>query len=180
MLKKLLGLFAVLICTAGFLSAEEIADTVYKNGYIYTVDPKTSVQQAIAIKAGKILYVGSDVGVKQYTGDSTQVTDLHGKMLMPGLVDGHIHPLQGGLQLISCNLNYEALTIQQFQQRIQKCLDDTKNQEPDGWLEVENWFQQNMLPSGTQPTHETLDSLNTRSEERRVGKECRSRWSPYH
>jgi predicted amidohydrolase YtcJ len=162
MLKRLLGCFAVLICIAGFVSAEEIADAVYKNGYVYTVDPKSSIQQAIAIKAGKIIYVGSDIGVKPFVGDSTKVTDLQGKMLMPGLVDGHIHPLQGGLQLISCNLNYEALTIQQFQQRIQKCLDDTKDREPDGWLEVENWFQQNMLPSGTQPTHETLDALNTK------------------
>jgi predicted amidohydrolase YtcJ len=69
--------------------------------------------------------------------------------------------LQGGAQLLKCNLNYEALTLAQFQARIQACLDSTRAKEPDGWLEVVNWFQQGMLPPGTEATRQTLDVLKT-------------------
>jgi predicted amidohydrolase YtcJ len=138
------------------------ADSVFRNGYVYTVDSKNSIQQAVAIRDGKIMYVGTNVGIKPFIGKNTEVIDLGGRMLMPGLVDGHMHPLEGGAQLLKCSLNYEALTVEQFQSRIQSCLDKTKDQEPDGWMEVVNWFQQNMLPSGTELTHETLDVLKTK------------------
>ena len=137
------------------------ADTAFLDGYVYTVDARDSIQEALAIRDGRIVFVGSSVGVRQFIGKSTRVTDLHGRLLMPGLVDGHMHPLAGGTQLLKCNLNYEALTVPQFQARIQACLDRTKDAEPDKWLEVVNWFQQNMLPAGTGVTHATLDVLHT-------------------
>jgi predicted amidohydrolase YtcJ len=94
-------------------------------------------------------------------GGETKVVDLGGRMLMPGLVDAHMHPLSGGLKLLACSLDYAALTIEQFRARIQTCLDRTREQEPDGWLEVESWFQQNMLPPGTVLSHADLDALDT-------------------
>jgi predicted amidohydrolase YtcJ len=126
------------------------------------VDAQDSVQEALAVRGGRIAYVGSNSGAKAYVGQGTHVVDLHGHVLMPGLVDGHMHPLGGGAQLLKCNLNYESLTVPQFQARIQKCLDDSRDAEPDQWLEVVNWFQQNMQPPGTGVTHETLDVLKTK------------------
>ena len=124
------------------------ADTVYRNGLVYTVDAHDSVRQALAIRGGRIVYVGSNEGLAPFVGEKTRVFDLHGRMLMPGLVDGHMHPLQGGAALLKCSLNYEQLSIGQMQTRIQACLDATKGQEPDGWLEVVNWFQEGMVPAG--------------------------------
>ena len=138
------------------------ADAVYRSGYVYTVDAKDSVQQALAVRDGKIVYVGSDTGVKSFIGKDTKVTDLQGRMLMPGLIDGHMHPLAGGTVLLKCNLNYERLTIAQMQAKVQQCLDQSKDQEPNGWLEVVNWFQEAMLPAGTVTNSAVLDSLHTR------------------
>ncbi len=137
------------------------ADLAYRNGYVYTVDARDSVQQALAIRDGRIVYIGDDAGIDAYIGRRTHVVDLHGRMLMPGLVDGHMHPMSGGASLLKCNLNYERLTVELMQTRIQKCLDQTQNREPDGWLEVVNWFQEAMLPAGTVTTRATLDSLKT-------------------
>lgn len=161
-LYSILALLTFVWCVRSFAAATAPADTVYRNGYVYTVDANNSVQQALAVRDGKIIYVGTNEGVKALIGKQTKVIDLEGLMMMPGLVDGHMHPLEGGLQLLRCNLNYEALTIAQFQSRIQACLDSTKNEEPDTWLEVVNWFQQNMLPSGVEVSRETLDVLKTR------------------
>ena len=116
----------------------------------------------MAIRAGRIVYVGSDAGLAAFIGEHTAVIDLRGRMLMPGLVDGHMHPLLGGAALLKCNLNYEQLTIEQMQAKIQDCLDQTRAREPDAWLEVVNWFQEGMLPAGTTATRAALDALKTK------------------
>ena len=146
-------------------AAEPPADTVYRNGYVYTVDAKDSVREALAVRAGRIVYVGDNAGVKPLTGKATKVVDLKGRMLMPGLVDGHMHPQSGGSRLLNCSLDYQALTVAQFQSRIQACIDNDKRSGkpsgPDRWLVVVNWFQQGMLPEGVETTAATLDALKT-------------------
>lgn len=72
------------------------ADTVLRNGFVYTVDSKRSVKQTVALKDGVILYVGNEGAVKRFIGPDTEVVDLRGRMVMPGLQDGHMHAFGGG------------------------------------------------------------------------------------
>ncbi|MFO1337766.1 MAG: amidohydrolase family protein [Burkholderiaceae bacterium] len=137
------------------------ADTVLQHGYVYTVDAADSVQQAVAVRGGRIVYVGTDEGAKAYIGSQTQVVDLGGRMLMPGFVDGHLHPLAGGRALLLCNLNYAPLSRAQMQAAIQTCLDDTADKEPDTWLEVVNWVRQATQAIDADPDKATLDALTT-------------------
>lgn len=156
------GFFAaVALMLSAAHAADKPADVVYRNGYIYTVDAKDSVQQALAVRGGRIVYVGDDAGVKAHTGRRTEVVDLKGRMLMPGLVDGHMHPQSGGSRLLNCSLNYESLTVAQFQSRIQACIDNDKKPGADRWLVVVNWFQQGMQPEGVETTAAMLDVLKT-------------------
>lgn len=137
------------------------ADTVLRNGAVHTVDSRDSVRQAVAIRGGRIVYVGNDRGARAYVGKRTKVVDLRGKMVMPGLQDGHVHTLSGGEALNACNLHYAPLTVAQFQEQIQACLDRTKDKEPGGWLSVSGWYRQAMLPAGTDTTSAVLDALKT-------------------
>jgi predicted amidohydrolase YtcJ len=137
------------------------ADTVLYRGVVYTVDGNNNVQQAIAIQAGRIIYVGTDSGVRPFIGKQTNVIDLRGKMVLPGLVDTHIHAIQGGLVLLNCNLGYAPLTVEQFKKKIQVCLDMTKAKEPNTYLTVVGWYRQAMQPAGTQVTKADLDVLRT-------------------
>jgi predicted amidohydrolase YtcJ len=141
--------------------AQGPADALYLNGYIYTVDAHDRVAEALAVRDGRILYVGTSAAARALAGPSTHTIELNGRMLMPGLVDGHMHPLEGGTVLMKCNLNYERLTVAQMQARIQACLDATRAGEPDRWLEVTSWFREAMLPSGVAVTRATLDALKT-------------------
>ena len=68
------------------------ADTVYTNGKIYTVNEKQPWAEAVAIKDGKFIAVGSADEIAAVTGDATEVVDLNGVFAMPGLGDSHIHP----------------------------------------------------------------------------------------
>jgi hypothetical protein len=158
-LSRLSVLLALL--TTGALAATP-ADLVYRHGHIYTADVNDRVVEAVAVRAGRIVYVGDDTGVKAHIGSTTVVEDLAGGFMMPGLVDGHMHPMEGGVRAIGCNLKYDPLTVAEFQSRLQQCLDADRLHEPDGWLEATNWFQQAMLPSGTIAHKSMLDSLKTK------------------
>jgi len=82
---------AVTVPADGAVQKPRPADAVYKNGYVYTVDPSKPVAQAVAVRAGKIVFVGSDRGAHAYIGARTRVVDLKGRMLMPGFIDSHAH-----------------------------------------------------------------------------------------
>lgn len=137
------------------------ADLVLRNGYVYTVDGQDSVQQAVAVAAGKIVYVGDDKGAAAYIGKQTQQVDLGGRMLMPGFVDAHMHPGDGGRALSLCDLKYQAMTRADFQKTIQACLDASKDKGPDAWLEVGSWDRMGMNSLDGDPDKSTLDALNT-------------------
>ena len=155
------GACALLAAASSAWAAEPAADLVYRNGYVYTVDANDSVQQALAVRAGRIVYVGDDKGAAEHTGKRTKVIDLQGRMLMPGLVDGHMHPQSGGSRLMNCSLDYEKLTVAQFQSRIQACLDKDKKSGPERWMLVVNWFEQGLQLDGAEPTAALLDQLKT-------------------
>ncbi|MGK2931951.1 MAG: amidohydrolase [Solirubrobacterales bacterium] len=137
------------------------ADRVLTNGAIYTVDGPQTWARAIAVTGSRIVAVGSNRKVRAYEGPKTKVTDLKGRMVMPGLQDGHSHPIPGGESLSACGLDYESLTENQFRERIQSCLDASKEKEPDGWLDVGAWNAEQALPAGTVVTKEALEGLDT-------------------
>ena len=136
-------------------AAPKPADRVLLSGNVYTAERAGISAQAIAIRDGAIAYVGSDRGARRYIGKRTKVTNLRGKMVMPGLHDGHIHGITAAAD--ECSLNYEPLTVPEFSARIKACLDASK----DEWLVVTSWYQQFVIPSGTVVTKEVLDELST-------------------
>jgi predicted amidohydrolase YtcJ len=150
------------LAPAASASSDVVADRVYRNGIIFTADAGNRSAQAVAIREGRIIYVGTDDGVATFIGAKTAITDLKGKFLMPGLIDGHMHPLEAGNKLLKCSLNYERLTIPEMQKRIQACLDRAPAADANEWLEVVSWFQESMLPAGVKASRATLDVLNTR------------------
>lgn len=81
----------VLMLCSNAVSAE-MADYVFKNGAVYTIESKHPKAEAVAITGKKISYVGSNKGAKAFIGKKTKVVDLKGKMLLPGFVESHIHP----------------------------------------------------------------------------------------
>ncbi len=68
------------------------ADMVLVNGKIITVDPEDSIVEAVAIYGNKILAVGTSEEIKTLAGAGTDVVDLEGKTVMPGIIDSHTHP----------------------------------------------------------------------------------------
>ncbi len=74
------------------LQSQQTADWILTGGKFFTVDDQQPWAQAVAIKDGRFLYVGSEIGVAEFVTESTRKTELAGRLVIPGIVDGHTHP----------------------------------------------------------------------------------------
>src|SRR5688572_10923626 len=80
------------------------ADFVFKNGNVYTADNKTPQAEAIAVKADRIVFVGSNAEAQKYVGPNTRVVDLKGNTVLPGFTDSHQHLFGVGQREMTLNL----------------------------------------------------------------------------
>src|SRR5580704_17312548 len=71
-------------------------DAIYIHGKIITVDPRFTIAEAIAVTGGKFEAVGKNVDIQRLAGSATRVIDLHGRTVIPGLEDSHLHNAGGG------------------------------------------------------------------------------------
>jgi predicted amidohydrolase YtcJ len=110
-------------------------DVVLRNGKIYTADPARSIRQAIAIKGNTIVAVADDDEVAPLIGAATTVVDLKGKLVLPGLIDTHIHPIIGAVNGAKCSLAGVKATIEALTPVIHACLDKEQGG-PDEWFEA--------------------------------------------
>jgi hypothetical protein len=97
--QSVVGTVLFFYCSSGMAqqNVSGTADTVLYNGNVLTVDTDAgdfTVAQAVAIRDGKILSVGSDNQVMRLTGNQTQSIDLNGRTVIPGIIDTHTHPQQ--------------------------------------------------------------------------------------
>ncbi|KAM5350825.1 hypothetical protein ACJ41O_007330 [Fusarium nematophilum] len=139
-----------------------VADTVFHNGSIYTLDQASSMHRAMAVKDGYITFLGTDECVQPFIGPETLVFDLEGRMAMPGLVDAHMHVLSGGAGLLKCNMNYQPLDLKEVLDHIQGCLDSDPDKSDDDWLEVIalDYYTLSDVTGGV--TKKDLDKLKTK------------------
>jgi predicted amidohydrolase YtcJ len=86
------------------------ADLVLKNGRVYTVDGSHRIAEAMAVKNGKLVFVGDNRAVDAFVDRKTIVEDAGGKLILPGLVDAHIHPI-GIVDFGGCSLQSKARTL---------------------------------------------------------------------
>jgi hypothetical protein len=84
--------------------AGEAADLVLTHGKIVTVDDALPEAQALAVKDGRILAVGSDAEIESHVGRDTEVIDLQGQLAIPGLIDSHLHFMGVGEAQLQLNL----------------------------------------------------------------------------
>ena len=98
-------LFAALLLGVLFRAPLAAADdgatvTLMFNGHIFTADRSQPYAEAIAIRGGRILAVGERGAVQSAAGEKARRIDLQGRFLMPGMIDAHAHPIDGGVTLL--------------------------------------------------------------------------------
>ena len=141
------------------------ADTVFLNGRVAIYHSyRTNAcdwgwAHAVAVKDGRIIYVGDNCAARRLIGADTQVVDLRHKMMMPGLEDGHTH-LQG---FVACNMDYEGGTIDYILGKIKAALEreDQVGMIDSNYVLTCSYFSgASILPAGTELTCKDLDRLS--------------------
>ena len=132
----------------------KFADAVYHTGKIYTVDPDQPWAQAIAIKGGRITFVGSDDAVRSQIGPRTRVVDLRGRLMMPAFQDAHIHPIYSAIEVLACELN-DLPDVAAYRARIAEC---AAAAEPEGWVTGGGWSMAAFGP-GAKASKAILDEI---------------------
>jgi predicted amidohydrolase YtcJ len=119
---------SLLVAAVSFASMEAMAapDLILLNGKIFTADRAQPKVQALAVENGKVLKVGTDAQIKALIEPATQVIDLKGKALMPGLIDSHSHAIFGGLEMVSANMEDEVVGLDELQKRLRDWREDGK------------------------------------------------------
>jgi hypothetical protein len=153
------------ILASGAAAAAEPADTIYYNGTIITVDDARPAAEAVAVRDGRILAVGSEAEVLDTAGESTRRVDLGGRTMLPGFVDSHGHGYMIGLQASTANLLPPPDGLGSDIPSLQELLSDWAAQNP-GAVERVGWiagfgYDDSQLAEQRHPTRQELDAVST-------------------
>ncbi len=125
------------VALTGPAHATPAADTLYRNARVYTADAARREASAVAIAGNTIVYVGDDTGATDWRGPTTRVVDLGGKLVLPGLIDAHVHAL-GVVQPDLCDLKSQAMSLAKMVEFLRGCLAE-RPLPAGGWMMVPQW-----------------------------------------
>ena len=150
------------------MAAQAAPEAIFVNAKVFTADEARPSAEAFAVEGGRILAVGGQDEVLAYKGPQTQVVDLQGKRVLPGLIDAHTHAVIGGLAALSPNLQDEELDIATVRRRVQIWRDEARGEaglplvvfgvNPGTWkdprvlaevFDAESWASQPLLLMGS-------------------------------
>ncbi len=132
-------------------TAEPAADMVITGANIYTVDAGRSVAQALAVRDGRFVFVGSAEQAQRWIGPRTRVERLGGRLVLPGLIDSHIHPSMIA-NVDACDLQTAPKALRDLSAFARACIEHSHL--PQGhWLSIYQWnFYAGNEPDSDYPT----------------------------
>jgi len=126
-------------------------DLIVVNARVYTVDNARPMASALAVRAGRIVFVGSDAEARALAGTATRMLDVHGQTVIPGMVDAHAH-LSG---LATSLRNVHLAGSRSYDEVISRVVERARTMKRGEWVQGRGW-DQNLWPDKNFPTHEAL------------------------
>jgi len=148
-------LVAVALSTSGLGSAAfgQNADTVLLNGKIVTLDAAMPTAEALAVRDGKIVAVGTSADVRAFAGAGTRMIDLEGRTVVPGLIDSHMHAIRAAL-FYATEVNWIGTSsIPAAMERIKAAAQRAK---PGQWIIVAGGWTEQQFREKRRPTQAEL------------------------
>jgi predicted amidohydrolase YtcJ len=136
-----------------------VADSILIKGRIATMDEGRSFAQAVAIKGGRFIAVGSDQEIMAFTGEGTKVIDAGGRTAIPGLNDSHIHTIRGGLNY---NLELRWDGVPSLADALRMLREQSRRTPPPQWVRVVGGWSEFQFAERRMPT---LDEINEAAPE---------------
>jgi predicted amidohydrolase YtcJ len=130
---------ALLFClgTASCWAHSLPADMVLLDAKLYTADAQHSVAESLAVVSGKIVFVGTNRDAAAFIGPKTHVIHAHGKLVIPGLIDAHIHPTLM-VDFDTCSLDAKVMALKDIEKTVRRCV-TSLHPAAGEWLYVTLW-----------------------------------------
>ena len=155
----LLVLVAILLAGLAHGRGRPVADTILTNAKVYTVNARAPWAQAVAIQGGRILAVGSSLQIARYRGPSTRMLDAHGRLVLPGFIDSHIHFVEGSLAMTQLRLE-DTKSVSEIQAVVREFAQSHPAAGPESaWITGRGWSYPEFGASGGMPHKKFLDAV---------------------
>src|SRR3984885_4636232 len=154
MLKRLMVCSIFLLCLITAADAQVYPSLMLVHGHVWTENPAQPETEAIAIDGNRILLAGTSVEVLRLAGPFTRVIELHGRRVVPGFNDAHVHFVPGGQGLASVQLR-DAASQAEFRQRFAGF---ARTQSDGAWIVNGEWDHERWTPA-LLPTHQLIDEV---------------------
>ncbi|WP_288341697.1 amidohydrolase family protein [uncultured Roseivirga sp.] len=163
---SLKGLLAGLILLLSACSSGEKADSIFYNGSIYTVDDSNPQVEAVAVKDGMIMAVGSSSDIMKYQGDETEMVDLNGQTMTPGFIESHAHMMGVGYNKLELDLMY----VKTYDELVAKVAEAVEKAQPGDWITGRGWHQDKWIekPDNMVKGFQTHDKMSAVSPDNPV------------
>ncbi|MFI4967650.1 MAG: amidohydrolase [Gammaproteobacteria bacterium] len=160
-MRKSFALFLSLAATGTASASVPPADLVLEHGTLATLEANQPTAQALAVRGGRIVAVGSDADIQPYIGKATQVIDLKGAFAMPGFIEGHGHFLELGDSLMQLDLT----KAKDWDGIVAMVAEAAKKAEPGAWIIGRGWHQEKWTHAPQPnvdgyPLHASLDAVS--------------------
>ena len=155
------GIIVLILLMMASCKSDLPADLILLGANIYTGDRENPNARALAVREGKLIYVGNEIGAKKFAGISTEMVDAGGKFVMPGFIEGHGHFAGLGGSLI--NLNF--IKTKSWDEIVAMVAEKAKTAKPGEWIigrgwHQEKWTQPLFASVHGYPMHDALSAIS--------------------
>lgn len=147
------AIVAALLPAAGS-AQQQAADLIFTNARVYTASERNPHAAAVAVRADKIVFVGTSAEAARFVGPSSKVIDLKGATLLPGLTDAHMHLSGVGAREMTLNLE-GSNSLEEFLARVKARVNQAR---PNQWVTGRGWIETFWKPQSF-PTRQDLDRV---------------------
>jgi predicted amidohydrolase YtcJ len=151
---RIIGWLPLLLAFSGCAVVPQPAQLIVINAKVWTGTSSPEIAQAVAMRDGRIVHVGTTSEVKRFEGPLTKTIDARGRLLVPGFIDDHTHFISGGFALASVDLR-PARTPSEFAARVR---DHARKLQNGRWITEGNWDHE-AWPGAPLPRREWIDSV---------------------
>jgi predicted amidohydrolase YtcJ len=128
------------------------ADLIIRNAKVITVDERFTINQAVAVKEGKIVAVGTNNEIKRFIGTNSRVLDLNGNTILPGINDAHMHAPFFGASRPPLSLDLSFPTIKTIPDMVEALRREVKKSRPGEWIRGFGWDQGSLAECKIDPS----------------------------
>jgi predicted amidohydrolase YtcJ len=140
-----LARLALLLALVPLPALAQQADLILRGGRIYTVDENRPMVEAMAVGGGKVLFVGSERGALTLRGPATQIIELDGQTVIPGMTDAHVHLLNLGNSLRDVPL----FGTRSYEEVVARVVERARTVPAGTWIRGRGWDQNDWGVTGS-------------------------------